>query len=109
LAATVAKITGDSETNSPDDRAAARIIFAALGLTAVVCGFLSGLRTVGDFDLGWQLATGRWVVHQVSIPSTEIFSYTAAGQPWIYPVVQGFCFTGCSSSGDMQRFPGSRR
>jgi tetratricopeptide (TPR) repeat protein len=41
---------------------------------------------VVDGDLGWQLATGRWIIQHHQIPSTEVFSYTAQGQPWIYPV-----------------------
>ncbi len=46
-----------------------------------------GLRTLGDFDLGWQLATGRWIVQHGRIPFTDVFSYTAAGTEWIYPVL----------------------
>ena len=54
--------------------------------------FLAGLRTVSDFDLGWQLATGRWVVQHHHIPSTDVLSYTAQGEPWIYPVGAGLVF-----------------
>jgi Flp pilus assembly protein TadD len=66
----------------------------ALGLAALIYAFLGGLRTVSDFDLGWQLATGRWIVEHHRIPSTEVFSYTAQGQPWIYPVGSGLLFYG---------------
>jgi tetratricopeptide (TPR) repeat protein len=63
-------------------------------LAAVALGYalLAGLRTVQDFDLGWQLATGRWLVQHRHIFSTDVFSYTAAGQPWIYPVLSGIAF-----------------
>ena len=64
----------------------ARRFFVVLAVAAVVYGLLAGLRTVMDFDLGWQLATGRWIVQHHQVPSSEVFSYTAAGQPWIYPV-----------------------
>ena len=65
-----------------------------LGLAALVLlyAFLAGLRTVTDYDLGWQLATGRWVAQHHSVPSTDVFSYTAAGRPWIYPVGSGLVF-----------------
>ena len=57
-----------------------------LSAILVVYAFLAGFRTVTDFDLGWQMATGRWIAQHHQIPSTDVFSYTARGQPWIYPV-----------------------
>ena len=60
-------------------------MFIVLGVTALAYALLAGLHTVMDFDLGWQLASGRWVAQHRQIPSTDVFSYTAAGQPWIYP------------------------
>jgi tetratricopeptide (TPR) repeat protein len=56
---------------------------------ALLYSFFAGLRTVADFDLGWQLATGRYIVMHHSIPSTEMFSYTARGNPWMYPPFSG--------------------
>src|SRR5664279_4477662 len=63
--------------------------FLVLAAVALVYAFLAGLRTVSDFDLGWQLATGRWVAQHHHISSTDVFSYTAQGEPWIYPVGSG--------------------
>jgi len=59
----------------------------ALCVLALLYACLAGLRTLGDFDLGWQLATGRWIVQHGQIPYTDVFSYTAAGGEWIYPVL----------------------
>lgn len=59
---------------------------------ALAYAVLAGLRTVTDFDLGWQLATGRWIVQHHQIPSRDVFSFTAQGQPWIYPVGAGLLF-----------------
>ena len=56
---------------------------------ALLYGFLAGLRTVADFDLGWQLATGRYIVEHKQIPRTDVFSYTAEGTEWIYPPFSG--------------------
>jgi tetratricopeptide (TPR) repeat protein len=56
---------------------------------ALLYAFFAGLRTVADFDLGWQIATGRYIVQHHSIPSTEVFSYTAHGNPWLYPPFSG--------------------
>jgi tetratricopeptide (TPR) repeat protein len=54
---------------------------------ALLYALFSGLRTTGDMDLGWQLATGRWIVQHHAIPSTDVLSYTARGKEWIYPAL----------------------
>ncbi len=59
---------------------------------ALAYAFLAGLHTVSDFDLGWQMATGRWVVQHHQVPSVDVLSFTAQGQPWIYPVGAGIIF-----------------
>jgi tetratricopeptide (TPR) repeat protein len=53
---------------------------------------LAGLRTVSDPDLGWQLATGRWVAQHHHVFSNDVFSYTSDGEPWVYPVGSGLIF-----------------
>jgi len=64
-------------------------IRAALIALVLVYAFLAGLKTVGDYDLGWQLATGRYVVEHHAVPSTDVLSYTARGTEWIYPAFSG--------------------
>ncbi|MGA2132865.1 MAG: tetratricopeptide repeat protein [Bryobacteraceae bacterium] len=71
-----------------------RLLFHVLGAAAVIYAFLAGLKTIAEFDLGWQMATGRWIAQHHQIPSTDVLSYTAAGQPWIYPVGSGLLFYG---------------
>ncbi len=56
-------------------------------LLVLLYAAFAGLRTVGDMDLGWQLATGRWIVQHHTIPSTDVLSYTARSQAWIYPAL----------------------
>src|SRR5258708_298339 len=63
-----------------------------LATVAISYALLAGLHTLQDFDLGWQLATGRWVVQHRHTFSTDVFSYTATGQPWIYPALSGIAF-----------------
>jgi hypothetical protein len=70
----------------------ARQLFVVLSAAALAYALLAGLRSVMDYDLGWQMATGRWVAQHRQIPSTDVFSYTAHGQPWIYPVGSGLLF-----------------
>jgi Flp pilus assembly protein TadD len=57
--------------------------------TALIYALLAGLRTIYDVDLGWQLATGRWIVQHHRVPSVDVLSYTAQGRPWIYPALSG--------------------
>jgi tetratricopeptide (TPR) repeat protein len=63
-----------------------------LAAVALIYALLAGLRTLQDFDLGWQLASGRWVLQHGQLFSTDVFSYTAHGAPWIYPVLSGIIF-----------------
>jgi tetratricopeptide (TPR) repeat protein len=66
-------------------RIAAWVLFAL----AVAYAFVAGLRTVADFDVGWILAMGRFLVSHHQVPRTEFLSYTAFGTPWIYPSFGG--------------------
>jgi tetratricopeptide (TPR) repeat protein len=59
---------------------------------ALAYALLAGLHTVTDLDLGWQLATGRYLIQHHQIPRVELFSYTAQGKEWIYPPFSGVIF-----------------
>src|SRR3972149_6305781 len=52
----------------------------AVGLVAI--GFLS-LRTAVDFDYGWHLANGRHLGDGVLFGGRDVYSWTAAGAPWV--------------------------
>ncbi len=75
-----------TDASTVEESGLARRLFLLLGAVALVYAALAGLRTVHDPDLGWQLAGGRWIAQHHRIFSTDIFSYTATGRPWIYPV-----------------------
>lgn len=51
---------------------------AAIGLTCLL-SFTAAL----DNDLWWHLATGRWIASGAGIPTTDPFTFTAFGRPWI--------------------------
>jgi tetratricopeptide (TPR) repeat protein len=61
----------------------------ALIVIALVYAFLAGLHTVSETDLGWQMATGRYIMQHHQIPSTTLFTYTVPGSTWIYPPFSG--------------------
>jgi hypothetical protein len=67
-----------------------RSIFILLVLLSALC---AGLHTVADYDMGWQLATGRYVVQHHQIPRTDVLSFTSAGKPWAIRRLQECCFT----------------
>jgi hypothetical protein len=69
-----------------------RRLFFALAATALIYAFLAGLRTIKDYDLLWQMATGRWMIQHHQVPRVDAFSYTAQGVPWIYPIGSGLIF-----------------
>src|SRR5450631_3408209 len=41
------------------------------------------IDATSDPDLWWHLRTGQWIADHMAIPHTELFSYTAAGTPWV--------------------------
>lgn len=63
-----------------------RVFFYILAVAALAFALVAGWRTVTDWDLGWQIATGRWIVQHHHVPSTDVLSYTGQGKSWIYPV-----------------------
>jgi hypothetical protein len=64
----------------------------ALSAIALAYAVFAGLRTVSDPDLGWQLATGRWILQHRAIPYTDVLSYTSNQGAWIYPVLSQIIF-----------------
>lgn len=52
----------------------------ALGLPFGLCSARTIFR---DGDVSWQVATGRWILQHGRIPTTDPFSYTAFGSPWV--------------------------
>ncbi len=76
-----------------------RLFVPSLMVLALVYAALASLRTVINFDLGWQVAAGRYVVQHWQIPSTDVFSYTARGKEWIYPPLSGVLLYAVSKLG----------
>ncbi len=61
---------------------------AGLSFRVVVAPLLAFVAIIsfsqtGSVDLWWHLKTGEWIWRQHAIPSTDPFSFSAAGQPWI--------------------------
>ncbi|TWT43804.1 hypothetical protein RAS1_02040 [Phycisphaerae bacterium RAS1] len=52
---------------------------AGVALLLLACS----VQKIWSADIWWQLATGRWIVENGRLPSTDVFSFTAAGHEWI--------------------------
>jgi len=69
-----------------------RALTIAIAATALVYAFCASLRTIGDFDFGWQIATGRYLAQHGQIPAADGLSYIVPGKPWLYPPFSGLIF-----------------
>lgn len=59
-----------------------KLLFAVFVLAVPV--FIASHWTVfRDGDVSWHLAAGRWILENGRVPSTDPFSFTMAGKPWI--------------------------
>lgn len=65
-----------------DDRAK---FYLALALAVVLIpAALGSSKTIfNDGDVGWHIAAGNWIVDHQRVPSTDPFSFTWAGKPWV--------------------------
>jgi len=52
----------------------------------------AGFHTLADYDVWWQLASGRHWLATGHLTAVDVFSYTAPGAPWIYPPGSGLIF-----------------
>lgn len=53
--------------------------------TAILFGFafLFATSQINNYDVWWHLRTGEWILQNRSVPSVDVFSFTAEGTPWI--------------------------
>jgi tetratricopeptide (TPR) repeat protein len=63
------------------ERVATYVLLSA----TLIYAFCAGLRTIGDFDFGWQIATGRYIAQHHQIPRLDVLSFTVPGAEWLYP------------------------
>lgn len=54
-------------------------------VAALIIPFGFGFKTdiFNDGDTSWHVASGRWILQHGAIPTTDPFSFTAAGRPWV--------------------------
>lgn len=60
-----------------------KIPAAFLALLLLVLLFSAPQRLLGDPDCLWHVAVGEWIVAHRTVPTTDLYSHTFAGAPWI--------------------------
>jgi hypothetical protein len=59
-------------------------ILAPLVAVLLIPAVLGSSQTIfNDGDVSWHIATGRWILEHGRIPTTDPFSFTWAGKPWV--------------------------
>jgi hypothetical protein len=56
---------------------------AVVGAALSLVGFMVGMRGLGDNSFLTHLATGRLILDSGSVPSSDPYSFTATGEPWV--------------------------
>ncbi|MCA3560845.1 MAG: hypothetical protein IOC82_07425 [Aestuariivirga sp.] len=67
---------------SPDQ--SVRLVIAATVLLVYAAIMIDRREnTLGEGDLFWHIKTGLWMLQHRAVPSTDMYSYTFAGHPWM--------------------------
>lgn len=53
------------------------------GLAAYAAAIAAGSRLLEDPDPYWHIVAGNWIIAHHGVPQQDIFSYSAAGTPWV--------------------------
>ncbi len=56
---------------------------SAIVLLALFIGLIATSALLNDPDTQWHIAVGRWIWAAGHVPSTDVFSHTFRGAPWI--------------------------
>jgi hypothetical protein len=73
-----------SITNSVTTRSVARGLVPLCAGAGVYLFFLSaGEILLRDSDSMWQIKVGQWILEHGAMPTTDVFSFTHYGEPWI--------------------------
>ncbi len=77
-------MSGDISTApTPEASRSGLTLGTAFAVFFGVIGFLIGRRTIGDNSFLTHFATGRLILETGSVPRTDPYSFTAAGDPWV--------------------------
>ncbi len=73
-----------SSARHPELALAARLRIHTVGLLLVPLAAITvGWVQPVDFDYWWHVETGEYIVRSHSVPRSDMFSFTSAGEPWV--------------------------
>ena len=61
----------------------ARYSYVLLAVLVLIIAALTAFFPINNHDIWWHLKTGEHILSEKSIPSTDLYSFTAVGKPWI--------------------------
>ena len=67
----------------PTASRSASIITLFLAVLVIPAVLGSSQMIFNDGDVSWHIATGQWILDHRAIPTTDPFSFTWAGKPWV--------------------------
>ena len=81
------KLSDDAELNADEGQPNSRrgrgpTLVQSIGWLMVAIGFLIGSRVISDNSFFTHLATGNLILDNQAVPTADVFSFTAAGEPW---------------------------
>ena len=54
-----------------------------VGVAIYALFLLAGNRLLIDPDTMWQITVGQWIIDHRAVPTTDVYSFTMRGEPWI--------------------------
>src|SRR6201990_3780997 len=54
-----------------------------VGVATYALFLRAGNRLLIDPDTMWQITVGQWIIDHGAVPTTDVYSFTMRGQPWI--------------------------
>src|ERR1700724_1652494 len=55
----------------------------SVGVGTYALFLLAGNRLLIDPDTLWRITVGQWIIDHNAVPTTDVYSFTMRGQPWI--------------------------
>src|SRR6185369_1446618 len=72
---------GQLQPSAREARVRALLFIVAALIMPLAYAFVPNI--FGDGDTSWHIASGRWILQHGAIPTTDPFSFTAFGKPWV--------------------------
>jgi len=83
IQAAFSRLAEETSLVRSNDRLNATTAFSLFLLSYSVLMVQGGAFVLQDPDTLWHIHTGQWILDHARVPTVDVYSYTAAGKPWI--------------------------